>query len=366
MLEVSIKKKLKGFSLDVSFSAGKEIMAVLGPSGSGKTMTLQCIAGLLKPDEGYIRLDGRTLFDSSSKTNLSPQTRKVGFVFQNYALFPHLTVRDNIAYGIRHRQKPDIAKRVSQLVTDMHLSGLEHRYPKQLSAGQQQRVALARAIAPEPDVLLLDEPFSALDAMVKEQLEVELLNLQKIYDGPILFITHNLSEGYKLASKIAIYDSGTVVQCDKKEKLVNSPASLTVARLTGCRNIFSGEISKVSGGDVWIDVPGYGSFRTILHHPENSCLVPGLQVAFGIRSEHVRHADGNTENTLSGTVTAVVQEITSNRCIFQSNKNPGQSFEAIFRTGTHDGILEAGVATDFYLPPEYIVVIGRFLNQPQL
>ncbi|NLE08349.1 MAG: sulfate/molybdate ABC transporter ATP-binding protein [Dehalococcoidales bacterium] len=363
MLEVNIEKRLPGFTLDVSFSVGREILAVLGPSGSGKTMTLQSIAGLLKPDEGYIRVNNRVLFDKSTGTNLSPQTRKVGFVFQNYALFPHLTVRDNISYGIRNRSKPDILTRVTQLMKDMRITGLENRYPRQLSAGQQQRVALARAIAPQPEVLLLDEPFSALDSMVKERLEVELLNLQKIYDGPIIFVTHNLSEGYKLASKIAIYDAGSVIQCDNKVKLVNSPASLTVARLTGCKNIFTGMISETEGENVWIDVPEFGTFRTLLHHRDNSCLVKGLQVTFGIRSEHVLHADSNTENIVRGTVVANMDEITSNRCVFHPLCNPETPLEAIFRSGTGNGVLDPGMQADFYFPPEYIIIIGRFLNE---
>jgi molybdate transport system ATP-binding protein len=150
MLEVRLKKKLPGFSLDVSFSANHEILAILGPSGSGKTMTLQCIAGLLKPDEGYIKLNDKVLLDSDKGTNLPAQMRKVGFVFQNYALFPHLTVNQNIGYGIRHLPAQEINNRVTELLDKMNIQKLGHRYPKQLSAGQQQRVAVARALATEP------------------------------------------------------------------------------------------------------------------------------------------------------------------------------------------------------------------------
>jgi molybdate transport system ATP-binding protein len=178
VFEVNIKRKLPGFTLDVSFCANQEILAILGPSGSGKTMTLQCIAGLTEPDEGYIKLNDKILFNSISKINLTPQMRKVGFVFQNYALFPHISVYDNIAFGIRHLPKSEIKERIFNLLNKMNINELAYRYPKQLSGGQQQRVALARAIAPEPDILLLDEPFSALDTQVKERLEIELLSLQ--------------------------------------------------------------------------------------------------------------------------------------------------------------------------------------------
>jgi molybdate transport system ATP-binding protein len=183
LLEIRLKKSLPGFRLDVAFSVGSEVLAILGPSGSGKTMTLQCIAGLVCPDEGYIRLNNKVLLDSTAGVCLPPRMRKVGFVFQNYALFPHLTVKENVAFGIRNLHCPEGATRVAHWLEKMNISGLDNRYPRQLSAGQQQRVALARALAAEPEILLLDEPFSALDTQVKERLELELANLQSYYRG---------------------------------------------------------------------------------------------------------------------------------------------------------------------------------------
>jgi molybdate transport system ATP-binding protein len=181
LLEVAITRTLPEFRLDIKLSVNREILSVLGASGSGKTMTLLCIAGLLRPDQGFIRLNGRTLFSSESKIALPPQKRKIGFVFQNYALFPHLTVEENIAYGIGNLTKKEQAKKVAELLEIIHIPGLKKRYPAELSSGQQQRVALARAVAPEPEALLLDEPFSALDSFRRERLEFELLNLQKYY-----------------------------------------------------------------------------------------------------------------------------------------------------------------------------------------
>ena len=167
-LKVHIHSKLKGFELKVDFETNGKPMGILGASGCGKSMTLKCIAGIMTPDEGYIELRGKVLFDSKNKINLKPQDRKVGYLFQNYALFPNMTVAQNIAVGIRG-SKSEKTEVVTKMLHNFHLQGLEKRYPSQLSGGQQQRVALARILAYEPDALLLDEPFSALDAYLKEE-----------------------------------------------------------------------------------------------------------------------------------------------------------------------------------------------------
>ena len=165
----------------------QEIMAILGPSGCGKTMTLKCIAGLMTPDQGKIILNEQALFDSQQGINLPARERNIGFLFQNYALFPHLTVHENIAFGIKSLPAAQRNERVQQLLSKVRMERFGHRYPAQLSGGQQQRVALARALAPEPEVLLLDEPFSALDTQVKERLEAELLEIQADFQGHVLF-----------------------------------------------------------------------------------------------------------------------------------------------------------------------------------
>jgi molybdate transport system ATP-binding protein len=356
MLEINIKKSLQAFKLEVAFSVDHEILAILGPSGSGKTMTLQCIAGLVQPDEGYIKLNDRVLLDSSRRINLKPRIRKVGFVFQNYALFPHLTVRDNIGYGIRHLSKSDIETKVSQLLDTMHITDLGYRYPRQLSAGQQQRVAMSRAIAPEPEVLLLDEPFSALDSQVKERLEMELIKLQEFYQGIILLVTHNLAEGYKLASKIAVYDAGEILQCDNKGKLIGSPASLTVAKFMGFRNLLTGTIEEIEDSNMRIVVPELGTLRALRH--KNSCLTPGLPVTIGIRSEYVQVSEHPGENTVHGSVSEVVDEITATRCFFQAGRNAEYSLEAVLRSEPGNA-LALGTELDFHFPPEHLVVIQQ-------
>ena len=196
-LYVDIKKKFPGFSLNIQFEGSKERIGLLGASGSGKSMTLRCIAGLVKPDEGKIIVNGKIFFDSEKGINLKPQNRKVGFLFQNYALFPHLTIKENIAFGIIGLSYSDRDLKVLQLLEKFHLTGLENRYPHQVSGGQQQRVALARTIATEPDILLLDEPFSALDEHLRSHMTKEMLGFLKEFNGSTLFVTHNMEEAYQ-------------------------------------------------------------------------------------------------------------------------------------------------------------------------
>jgi molybdate transport system ATP-binding protein len=357
LLEVNVKKTLPGFDLDVGFSIEQEILAILGPSGSGKTMTLQCIAGLLKPDKGLIKLNGKVLLDSDRRINLVPQKRRVGFVFQNYALFPHLTVRDNIGYGIRHLPKPDIHQRVMQLLDTMHLKELGARFPRQLSAGQQQRVALARAIAPEPEVLLLDEPFSALDAQVKERLELELMNLQNYYRGHILFVTHNLEEGYKLASKIAVYESGRIIQCDFKNRVIKLPANRTVARLTGVRNIMKGTVKTVEGSAVQVAVPELGgSLKVKLD--EALSLDVGQAVTIGIRPEYIHIVDNPGDNTFSCRADRIVEGVSLINCFFHTNNSSiDRHWLEVSLHKLHAPIIQSGRDCYVYLPPEHITII---------
>jgi molybdate transport system ATP-binding protein len=357
LLEVNLKKSLPGFNLDVKFLVDQEILAILGPSGSGKTMTLQCIAGLIKPDTGYIKLNDKVLLDTSAKISVKSQMRGVGFVFQNYALFPHLTVEGNIAYGISHLPKDQVKTRVSELMEKMHITGLGRRYPKQISAGQQQRVALARAIAPEPEVLLLDEPFSALDSQVKERLELELMNLQSFYKGNILFVTHDLTEGYKLASKIAIYESGRVVQCDYKNRVIESPANRTVARLTGVRNIMQGVIETIKGSTVRVIVPELG-INLKIKKDDITGFAVGQTVTVGIRPEYIHIVDNPGENTCRCKVDRIVEGVSLINCFFHTNsENVGRHWVEVSLHKAHAPLFKEGHECNVYLPPEHIVLI---------
>lgn len=193
MLEVQIYKKLAEFDLDVSFQVNDNILGLMGASGSGKSMTLKCIAGIEKPDQGRIVLNGRVLFDSEKKINVPIQKRNVGYMFQSYALFPNMNVYENISVGLRARKVKDVDIVVQKVMQQFRIFELASRYPKQLSGGQRQRVALARLMAYEPDVLLLDEPFSALDEDLKKDLLQELKSELQI-SKPVIFVSHDKEE----------------------------------------------------------------------------------------------------------------------------------------------------------------------------
>jgi len=242
-LKVYVKKKFKGFSLDVSFETNNEYLGILGASGSGKSMTLKCIAGIETPDEGYIELNGRVLFDSEKKKNLRPQDRNIGYLFQNYALFPNMNVEENIGAGLR-LPSAEKKKKISELVRSFHLQGLESKYPGQISGGQQQRVALARCIAYKPDVLLLDEPFSALDSHLKSQLQVEVLELLRLYEGEVLMVTHSMEEAYKFCKNLVIIESGNSALFGNTKEIFRKPGLVSAARLTGCKNISGCTVSE--------------------------------------------------------------------------------------------------------------------------
>ena len=357
MLKVEINRTLPGFKLDVALSVNGEVLGILGPSGSGKTMTLLCIAGLIHPDSGFIQLNDRVLFDSSKKINLQPKDRNVGFVFQNYALFPHLSADKNIAYGIRHQPKDEVNRRVQLLIENMGLSGLQNRYPGELSAGQQQRVAVARALAPEPDILLLDEPFSALDSLTKEQLEMQILDLRQFYKGHIILVTHDLAEAYRLSSRIAVYDAGKIAQCDLKEKIISSPGNRTVARITRFRNFMDGVITGITDKQVTVTVPDLGAGLIVAANGHRNLSI-NQAVTIGVRSEHVQTVDGPGQNTLQGTLSSTVENLASFNCWFdlKTQKNSNYRLEAAFPRGTA-APLAYGANCYLHLPPEQIVII---------
>ena len=236
-LIVDIQQQLPNFTLEVAFSVNDETLGLLGSSGSGKSMTLRCIAGIDTPTQGRIVLDDRVLFDSALGINLPSRDRRVGYLFQHYALFPHLSVAQNIAYGLRGQSKAAIARQVADQLQQVQLVGFGDRYLHQLSGGQQQRVALARALAPNPKILLLDEPFSALDAHLRSELEKQLLKTLSSYRGLTLFVSHNLEEAYRLCQRLLVLSDGSVVAEGPKQTIFDRPGTLAVAYLTGCKNV---------------------------------------------------------------------------------------------------------------------------------
>jgi molybdate transport system permease protein len=235
-LWVDIEKHLVTFALQTQFGATQETLGILGSSGSGKSMTLRCIAGIATPNRGKIVLNGKVLFDSAQQINLPSHQRRVSLVFQNYALFPHLTVAENIAFGLYKQPKTLRNQKVRQQLHLLQLEGLEHRYPHQLSGGQQQRVALARALATEPEALLLDEPFSALDTHLRSQVEQQLIKTLSTYSGVTLFVTHNLEEAFRVCKNLMVMSAGQMIALDDKHQIFEHPRTVSVAQLTGCKN----------------------------------------------------------------------------------------------------------------------------------
>lgn len=276
-LLVQIEKRLPQFNLSVCFETNNGALGILGGSGAGKSMTLRCIAGLETPTSGLIILNGRVLFDSAKGINLPARQRNVGFLFQNYALFPHLTVFENINFGLTAISKAESTRRIKEKIAAFRLRGLEDRLPHQLSGGQQQRVALARATIMKPELLLLDEPFSALDNYLRSQLEKELIEVLDDFEGTTLFVSHNLEEAYRVCQDLIILDNGRKIAFGEKEELFRNPPNYITAKVTGCKNI---SLARVIGPDT-IEAIDWGCQ---LRLPQ---ALPGNLSHVGIRAYHV-------------------------------------------------------------------------------
>lgn len=235
-LAIQIEKRLAEFTLDVSFTAGQEPLSILGPSGAGKTMLLRCIAGLEQADRGRLTLNDHVLFDSEQRIRVPARERRIGMLFQHYALFPDRTVAENVGFGLPQLSASERNARVSSLIARTHLSGMEQRYPRDLSGGEQQRAALARALAIEPEAILLDEPLSALDTHLRSQMEAQLQETFAAFRRPALLVTHNIEEAYRMSKELLVLSRGRVVASGPKEAILQRPPTLEVARLTGCKN----------------------------------------------------------------------------------------------------------------------------------
>ncbi|HBG47179.1 MAG TPA: ABC transporter ATP-binding protein [Deltaproteobacteria bacterium] len=281
MLELSLKKRLPGFHVDIELALDEELLVLFGPSGAGKTMILKMISGIVAPDEGRVASGPVTLFDSRRGVNVPIRNRKVGYLFQDYALFPHMTVRENIAYAI----DGDGSQKVKELLSVMRLTGLEERFPHELSGGQKQRTALARTLAAEPRVLLLDEPFSALDYQVREKLRADLLNIHRIYPMTTVLVTHDLEEAFMLGKRVAVINNGSIEQVGTQEDVFYRPATRNVARFMGVRNIFSGVVACIEGGNIVIDTPDIGMIKAPARAGADPA--PGVEVTFCIRPEEI-------------------------------------------------------------------------------
>jgi putative spermidine/putrescine transport system ATP-binding protein len=278
-----------------------EFMTLLGPSGCGKTTLLNLIAGFLAPDQGEIFIDGALV------TEVPPHERGIGIVFQNYALFPHMTVADNVAYGLRSRRVPkvEIVRRVTDMLALMKLEGLESRRPRQLSGGQQQRVALARALVIRPKVLLLDEPFSALDKHLRASMQVEVKDIQRKLAVTTVFVTHDQSEALSLSDRLAVIQAGRIRQIDTPARVYRRPSDRFVASFIGEVTVFRGRIEWIDGGGATVAV---GGARVPVPAEPLAGLGTGAAVELFIRPEHLRRAQPNEAVLAEGTVAARVYQ----------------------------------------------------------
>lgn len=291
---VDIEKKLGSFHLNATFEAENEVLALLGASGCGKSMTLKCIAGIEKPDKGRIILDGITLFDSEKNINLTPQERHVGLMFQNYALFPNMTVLQNICAGAK-REKNQHRRQASiqNVISSFELAELSSLYPYQLSSGQQQRVALARILVSNPKIMLLDEPFSALDSHLRFQLEQNVRNVIRTFGKSVILVSHDRDETYRMADRIAIMNNGQTEICGNKKNIFDEPKTKTSAILTGCKNISA--IKRLDDNKIY--ALDWGMELSVRNDFENANFI-------GIRMHYLRPGVG--ENSI---LCRVVEEI---------------------------------------------------------
>jgi molybdate transport system ATP-binding protein len=296
-LDFDVACKLGDFLYEAQFEVDDEILVLFGHSGAGKSLSLQFIAGLMRPDRGRIELEGTTLFDSATGANLPPQARRVGYVVQELALFEHLTVEGNVSFGLP--RGADKASRTRELLSLLDLEGFENRKPKTLSGGQRQRVALARALAREAPLLLLDEPFSALDDSLRVSMRKELLRLRKQLGLTILFVTHDLREAHFLADRIAVFDNGRILQLDDRGTIFKRPASRRVAELTGTSNIFSATVVATVSDGLFLEVDGLRLQADGL----DGRFVPGTRVDAAIRADRINlRRGGEVRNGLLAVV----------------------------------------------------------------
>ena len=352
-LFVDIEKKLGNFMLKICFDTDREVLSLLGASGCGKSMTLKCIAGIEKPDKGKIILNDQVLFDSEKKINLKPQKRLVGYLFQQYALFPNMTVWQNIECGLR--DKTDSEKIISEMIKKMELEGKEKSKPSGLSGGQQQRVALARILVNRPEVLLLDEPFSALDAHLRYQTEREVADLIAEYGKTTILVSHDRDEVYRLSDKIAIMDNGHIESMGLRDEVFNNPITANGARLTGCKNI--SDIEVIDDTHVYSNEWGI-SFEV---DPISKRGFDSAPDAVGLRMNEIKicHSDENCE---ANTYRCHVADIAENVFTYTLSLKPASlKADGVLLLEIKKHIWEKFEANDVYItiPKEKILLLHK-------
>ena len=342
--EVGFFRGQRRVSLALS-APGGGISVLVGPSGSGKTTLLRLLAGLNRPDSGFIRVRDLTWFDHSRGVDLAPQQRPVGMVFQDYALFPHMSALENVAFarrGLDDRRKARQA--AARLLEKVHMEGLAHRRPRELSGGQRQRVAVARALAREPALLLLDEPFSAVDQVVRRKLREELLDLAGTLQCTVVMVTHDLQEAAMLGQQVGVMHRGRLLQLDTREEVFYRPSDVQAARLLDMRNILPAEVVSATRGEARVRWAG----RILLAHTSRRYRV-GEMVWAGVRPEHVlvvRREAPSRQNEVSGTVSRMLYL--------------GGQVHVSFRP--EDSGQELSLEFSEHLLPRFQVAVGRSLR----
>ncbi|MDR1278909.1 MAG: ATP-binding cassette domain-containing protein, partial [Treponema sp.] len=347
-MKVSIRKKLsRTFTLETEFETGggtAGCLGILGASGCGKSMTLKCIAGIETPDEGFISVNGRVLFDSARKINLKPQVRRVGYLFQNYALFPRMTALENIIAGLPGRGREKKQKALAWM-RRFGLEGLEDRYPAMLSGGQQQRTALARLLIGGPEAVLLDEPFSALDTNLRERMQIQMMDLLEGC-GDVIFVTHSRDEVFKICGELLLMDQGRALKKGKTRELFRDPGLVTAARLTGCKNISP----VVRTGEREIFARHWGlSLRT-------AAPVGDAVSHVGIRAHDFVPAGGEPGNRIRMAVSRRSEEPFEDVVIF-SNAAAGAPEEGGEIWWKYSKYLNYHGVEELYIPPESLLLL---------
>lgn len=346
-VKVNIEKNFRDFSLKVDFEGSSAAIGLLGASGSGKSMTLRCIAGIETPDKGRIVINGKTVFDSEKGINLKPQKRRIGYLFQNYALFPTMTVEQNIRCGYRG-EKSSAREKVADLIRRYHLEGLEKRLPSQLSGGQQQRVALARMMIGEPEAILLDEPFSALDGYLKDVLQREMQDFLKDYPGDMILVTHSRDEAYKFCRELSIVHEGRILVTGETKQLFERPGLLEAAKLTGCKNFSRAE--RLGPHEIYA-----ADWKMKLHTEEN---VDEDITHVGIRGHWIRPESEPGENCMAVQVDQYIETTFEHQYMIRNKAE--ESASGLWWMRPKNSFTEdpdTDLPEYLYLPPEHLMLL---------
>lgn len=341
-VDIDIKKRLGNFTLNVRLNSDCERLGILGTSGCGKSMTLKCIAGIERPDSGHIIINGRTLFDSDKHIDLKPQKRRVGYLFQSYALFGTMTVEKNITAGAKGSRREKLSK-AEELIKSFDLADCRQKLPSQLSGGQQQRTALARLIASEPDIILLDEAFSALDAHLKERLQYEILSFLKEYSLPAVIVSHDRDEIYKMTDSAAVIDNGSVCSYGDTKALFEQPGDSVTARLTGCKNISA--VKRLGEHELFAADWGL-TLKT-------QDRITGDIKYIGIRAHDIRLVPKACENTVPLNIASMLQSPFEVTCIAQT---PGD-VQLWWKLARDERVCPDTSGGFLFLPPEKLLLL---------